>query len=240
MKRNACLVCGKPLIYFETAREMECVFCHKKFPSNASCEDGHFVCDECHAAKGLAAIRWTCLHSTKTDPVALAQEIMANPYVYMHGPEHHVLVGAALLTAYRNAGGQLDWPAALYEMESRGRQVPGGACGFWGCCGAAVSAGMFVSIATGATPLEKESWALSNRMTSLVLEQLSRLGGPRCCKRNSFTAMILAVRFAQEHLGVTMDLARPVRCDFSGENQQCLGRKCPYNRIHDREGKPLE
>lgn len=52
---------------------------------------------------------------------------MENPYVYMHGPEHHVLVGSVLLTAYHNAGGELDWPAALYEMENRGRQVPGGA-----------------------------------------------------------------------------------------------------------------
>ena len=28
--KNECLVCGSPLVYFETEKEMECVFCHKK------------------------------------------------------------------------------------------------------------------------------------------------------------------------------------------------------------------
>lgn len=27
---------------------------------------------------------------------------------HMHGPEHHIMVGAALLTAYKNAGGDID------------------------------------------------------------------------------------------------------------------------------------
>ena len=38
-KRGACLVCGKPLLYYENAREMECSICHKKFENNVSCED---------------------------------------------------------------------------------------------------------------------------------------------------------------------------------------------------------
>jgi hypothetical protein len=29
--------------------------------------------------------------------------LMAMPFCHMHGPEHHVMVGAALLTAYHNA-----------------------------------------------------------------------------------------------------------------------------------------
>lgn len=61
----------------------------------------------------------------------------------MHGPEHHVRVGAALLTAWHNGGGQIDFPAALEEMKKRGSQIPGGICGLWGTCGAAVSAGIF-------------------------------------------------------------------------------------------------
>jgi hypothetical protein len=94
---------------------------------------------------------------------------MSLAFCHMHGPEHHVMVGAALLTAYRNAGGQLDLPRALQEMLHRGKQVPGGACGYWGACGAGLSTGMFVSIATGSTPLAKEAWGLSNRMTGLAL-----------------------------------------------------------------------
>lgn len=78
----------------------------------------------------------------------------------MHGPEHHVMVGSALLTAYKNAGGEIDLVKALSEMQARGKKVPGGACGFWGACGAGVSAGMFVSIVTGSTPLTNEAWGL--------------------------------------------------------------------------------
>ncbi|MCG8399661.1 DUF5714 domain-containing protein, partial [Bacillus atrophaeus] len=75
----------------------------------------------------------------------ILQKIMECPYIYMHGPEHHVMVGAALLTAWHNGGGQIDFPAALEEMKKRGSQIPGGICGLWGTCGAAVSAGIFFS-----------------------------------------------------------------------------------------------
>ncbi|MBQ5668479.1 MAG: leucine-rich repeat protein, partial [Peptococcaceae bacterium] len=91
--------------------------------------------------------------------------MMSMPFCHMHGPEHHVMVGAALLTAYHNAGGVLDLPKALSEMYSRGKAVPGGACGFWGACGAGLSAGMYMAIATGSTPLANEAWGLSNQMT---------------------------------------------------------------------------
>lgn len=37
----------------------------------------------------------------------------------MHGPEHHVMVGAVLLTAYKNAEGDLELHPALAEMMNR-------------------------------------------------------------------------------------------------------------------------
>ncbi|HIY08301.1 MAG TPA: SAM-dependent methyltransferase [Firmicutes bacterium] len=225
---GACLVCGKPLVYTETARELRCVFCHKPAAAYASCVDGHYVCDQCHEEKGVQTILDYCLSSPLTDPIRIMTQLMEAPYLYMHGPEHHILVGAALLTAYHNSGGQLDLPAALAEMAARGRQVPGGSCGLWGCCGAAVSAGMFVSIATGATPLSEEPWRLANQMTGQALAAIGGLGGPRCCKRNSFTAVLEAVPFAAGHLSVQMSLPKRVVCSFSRENAQCLHTRCPY------------
>ena len=118
-KEGACLICGKPLIYFETAKELECQICHQKFKTYASCEDGHFVCDACHEERGVQVILSHCEKSEKKDPIAIMMEIMEDPYIYMHGPEHHILVGAALLTAYKNCGGELDFPAALAEMKER-------------------------------------------------------------------------------------------------------------------------
>ncbi len=162
---GACLVCGKPLNYYETVQTMECVFCHKTFENYASCEDGHYVCDACHAQKGVEAIMEVCRKRDSRNPIELLQTIMDTPYVYMHGPEHHIMVGAVLLTAYKNAGGSIDLPAALEEMKARGGNYPGGSCGFWGCCGAAVSVGMFLSIITGTTPLSGKSWGQANRVT---------------------------------------------------------------------------
>lgn len=57
-----------------------------------------------------------CLQETSADPIAILNKLMDLPFCRMHGPEHHVLVGAALLTAYRNAGGELSLPDALAEL----------------------------------------------------------------------------------------------------------------------------
>jgi len=112
-------------------------------------------------------------------------------------------------------------------MYSRGKAVPGGACGFWGACGAGVSAGQFVSIATGSTPIAVEPWVLSNRMTAKALESIGKVGGPRCCKRDSYLAILAAIDFVAEHLHIRMERSIPI-CSRSGQNNQCIGKRCPF------------
>lgn len=149
------------MVYTDQLKEIECSFCHQKVESNVSCVQGHFVCDQCHEKQGLAVIRQTCLQAKTANPIRLAMEIMDSPYLYLHGPEHHTLVGAVLLSAYAYAGGSLCLPDALKKMEERGRKIPGGICGMYGCCGAAMSAGAFFSIITETTPLSGKSWGVS-------------------------------------------------------------------------------
>ena len=231
MSRNNCLICGGELIYTEHAEELECHFCHRKFMSNARCQNGHYICDECHGKEGIRQIKEYCLATKSRNPIAIAQEIMENPYIYMHGPEHHVLVGAALLTACHNCGNERDLAADLEEMINRGSQVPGGICGLWGSCGAAVSTGIFVSILTDSNPLSGHSWGQANEMTSKSLADIAAKGGPRCCKRDSFTAILAASRYVKEQFGIELETTpeEQVVCHFSKWNAQCLGRKCPYN-----------
>ena len=107
---------------------MECAVCHKKELSKTRCVNGHYVCSDCHT-QGLDRIFGLCLAETSADPIAIVRRMMELPFCHMHGPEHHVMVGAALLTAYKNAGGTLDLEPALREMYDRGKAVPGGACG---------------------------------------------------------------------------------------------------------------
>ena len=226
-RRGACLICGADLVYFQEAKEMTCVFCGKRELSHASCKDGHYVCDACHARKGIEAVMRECRTTKSRNPIEIMQKIMADPYIYMHGPEHHVMAGAALLAAYHNSGGEVDLDWALAEMKEGGGQVPGGVCGFWGCCGAGVSTGIYMSIITKATPLSGKSWGLSNRMTSRALNAIGEIGGPRCCKRDTFTAVKEAVQMTKEELGIEMELPEKIECGFHVENQQCLRGKCP-------------
>ena len=177
MNTEECLICKAPLEYLVQDEMMECAVCHKKEPSKTRCVNGHYVCSDCHT-QGMDSIFGLCLSETSTDPVAIVRRMMELPFCHMHGPEHHVMVGAALLTAYKNAGGSLDLEEALREMYSRGMAVPGGACGFWGACGAGISAGQFLAIATASTPLAREPWGLSNQMTARVLDSIGRAGGP--------------------------------------------------------------
>lgn len=224
--KEECMICGAPLEYLPQDEVMECALCRKKVPSKTRCVKGHYVCDECHTS-GMDGILALCLSETSTDPVAILRNMMALPFCHMHGPEHHVMVGSALLTAYRNAGGDIDLEQALPEMYSRGKAVPGGACGFWGACGAGISAGQFVSIVTKSTPLANVQWGLSNRMTSKALEAIGNVGGPRCCKRDSYLSVLAAVAFVREHLGVEMECGGIV-CTHSTQNNQCIGRRCPF------------
>ena len=223
-----CLICKEPLEYLERDEEMTCAVCGKTEPSKTRCVNGHYVCNDCHSA-GMDAVIGLCLTEISKDPAEILERLMEQPFCHMHGPEHHVMVGAALLTAYCNAGGDLELEPALLEMYRRGKSVPGGACGFWGACGAGISAGMFVSIVTGSTPMAKEPWGLSNRMTAAVLERIGKVGGPRCCKRNSYIAIQTAVEFVRENLGVAMTESEIV-CTRSDQNNQCIGERCPFCR----------
>lgn len=224
--KNECIICGSALNYLENEQIMECVICHKKENSKTACIKGHYVCNECHT-QGLDSIIKLCLSENSANPIEIIQKMMSLPFCHMHGPEHHVMVGSALLTAYKNAGGKIDLPKALSEMQARGKKVPGGACGFWGACGAGISAGMFISIVTGSTPLANEVWGLSNIMTSETLGAIGTIGGPRCCKRNSYISIVKAIQFTKEHLGIKMK-SNQINCIHSKQNNQCIKARCPF------------
>ena len=226
--KDECLICKAPLEYLETDTLMECAICHKKENSKTRCVNGHYVCNECHT-QGLDSIIGSCMAETSKDPVKIIEKMMAMPFCHMHGPEHHVMVGAALLTAYKNAGGDVDLHPALIEMMNRGKSVPGGACGFWGACGAGISTGMFVSIISRSTPLAAEPFALSHQMTSRSLSRIGEIGGPRCCKRDSFLSIQAAIDFVKDRFGVEMEKSDVV-CRYSGMNNQCIGKRCPFSK----------
>lgn len=228
--REECLICKAPLEYLAADEQMQCAICGKRELSKTRCIEGHYVCNDCHT-QGIDAIFGVCLNEKSQNPIEIMNGLMALPFCHMHGPEHHIMVGAALLTAYKNAGGKIDLPAALREIKNRGSQVPGGACGFWGACGARLSAGMFVSIATGSTPLANAAFALAHKMSAAALTAIANVGGPRCCKRDSYLSILAAIDFAAENMGVQMERAMPL-CRYSDKNNQCIGKRCPFSPVN--------
>ena len=228
--KEECLICKAPLEYLEADTLMECEICHKKENSKTRCVNGHYVCNDCHT-QGLDSIVGLCLEESSKNPIEIIEKMMAMPFCHMHGPEHHVMVGAALLTAYKNAGGNIDLHSALVEMLNRGKSVPGGACGFWGACGAGISSGMFISIISKSTPLTNEPFALSHKMTAKSLDVIGEIGGPRCYKRDSFLAILSAIEFVKDHFGIEMEKPEVI-CRYSSRNNQCIGKRCPFSRAN--------
>ena len=53
-----------------------------------------------------ARIREDVLAAIGCDPVSIAHEIMRRDFINMHGPEQHLLDGAAILASHRKAGGE--------------------------------------------------------------------------------------------------------------------------------------
>lgn len=228
--KEECLICQAPLEYLEQDISMECAICHKRENSKTRCVNGHYICNECHT-QGMDSIIGLCLAETSKNPIEIIDRIMDQPFCHMHGPEHHVFVGSALLTAFKNAGGNIDLHPALLEMMSRGRSVPGGACGFWGACGAGISAGMFLSIISRSTPLTAAPLGDANQMTAAALGQIGAIGGPRCCKRNSYLSILAAIDFVKDRFQIQME--KPVVvCRHPSQNNQCIGKRCPFSRVN--------
>jgi hypothetical protein len=227
--RSGCLVCGRELVYLESPAPGTCALCGTIQETDARCIDGHVVCDRCHALPAEELIMQFCSHTTGTDPLAMAITLMRNPAIAMHGPEHHFLVPAVLITAYYNAREMPELKAGKLRVAStRAGLVKGGFCGLLGDCGAAVGAGIFISIITGATPLSREEWQLTNLCTAEALREIAIHGGPRCCKRNLFLAVRSAVGFIRNHMDVTLPIAPEIRCEFFPLNTECRMTDCPF------------
>ena len=169
-----------------------------------------------------------CMQEKSKNPADIFCRIARQDFIRIHGPEHHMLDGAALLTAYANAGGELDLEAGLKELMRRGLQMPGATCGMWGICGAVSSMGAALSIIDGTGPLSADdSWGKHMGFTSDALRSLSQVGGPRCCKRDAMIAFKYGIEYVNTHYGVILE-QEETKCDYSSVNMQCIKERCPY------------
>ena len=219
-----CVVCNGAII---GDSEGTCTQCGKVGKVSV-CESGHKVCGECLDKVAYESIRRICMESTSSDPYEVFMQIIGDGKLRIHDFKHHVAVGAALLAAHRNAGTNIDLEFMLAEMRKRGSRIPPGSCGLMGNCGAAVSVGTFLSILTGTNPYSEDTWGDVNLATAQCLIQMAIIGGPRCCKRNSFIALKVGARIASEKFGSEMDIPEDPVCQMSEQNNECIRERCPF------------
>jgi hypothetical protein len=223
---NNCGVCAGLLVYSAESVTKICALCGKEEKTNIYCPAGHYICDTCHSKTAMEVLKNILTTARTTDPNALLEEVMAHPSVPTHGPEHHVIVPAVIVAAVRNSGYPLP-EDTLDKVFERGGKVPGGWCGLYGDCGAAVGSGIAVSVITGATPLTGKQRTLAMAATSQALYRMLD-EQPRCCKRASRVAIQSTVDFLREHLGIDLPRAEKVSCNYPMRNKQCAREKCPY------------
>lgn len=223
-----CLFCGEELIYGTEPQTVVCGICGMTFESTIVCPNGHFVCDSCHSLSLLDQVEALLKNSTETDPIRLAQTIFELPGLNMHGPEYHSISPAILVAAWQNKNSRKD-VAGIHEAIRRGRQIPGGACGTYGACGAGLGAGIAYSVIEQVTALSAKPRGNANQLTAAALSAIAAYGGPRCCKRETITTIRT---FAETSELFDLQTLTPYTCHQCGRMKECIGKRCPFHPSH--------
>ncbi len=162
------------------------------------------------------------------NPVKIAKSIMQKDYIRIHGPEHHFLDGCAFIVAFKKAGGKINLYEALELLSSRTIRMPAGMCGGWGVCGAVTGVGSALSVINKLCEITSgDMYGENMEHTSRAVYEMSKIGGPRCCKRNAYITLTNGARFVKEKYNVQMEV-EDIVCEFSHLNTQCIKERCPF------------
>lgn len=227
-KVSACSFCGTPLRFAERPVGGRCMVCGERAKGRAVCPQGHFVCDPCRGSETMALIDALAACPSTADPVALFLRTRQSAGLPMHGPEHHALVPAAFLVAYHRLHGEPSWQTVIDTVDAAGRQLPGGACGLWGACAAALGMGMAYCAILGSEPTAGPERAVANGFVARVLERIAAYPGVRCCRRECLLALQAGCDLSGELLPHPVATAGAPTCDQIAENDDCFGAQCPY------------
>ena len=181
------------------------------------------------------------------DPMEMYEALMvdlesrwtASPKLPFHGPWHHALTGAILLTALRNNGHEEafgdrdeDGPDTsvdhrICESIKRGLMIPGGTCGFHGVCGAGAGAGLAVAMVCNSTPFSDDERRHGLETNAEAMKRIAKVGGPRCCALSTYISLSLGAK-ALTRLGYPIPSPHLAgRCKRHSKNPQCHGIRCP-------------
>lgn len=175
-------------------------------------------------------IKEELLKETDTNPIRIIKRIMKKDFVSIHGPEHHYLDGASVMVAIYNSGFNMKLEDNLDILAERSIKMPGAMCGLWGICGSVASICAVFSIIDNTGPLSNDIfYAKHMELASNIINTMSKIGGPRCCKRNAFVSITKAIEYANSQYNLNIEIDK-IECEFSPKNAQCLKKSCPFYR----------
>lgn len=176
----------------------------------------------------IKEIKEHLLHSQETNPMILFNEIMDLEIIPIHGPIHHFIMPAVLLTCYHNKSENRSFlEERLIEAEERANTVPGANCAMCGYCGAAAGFGIFASILTNNSPYSIDSWNKVMTITSKISSDIAKYGGPRCCKRNGYLSLLAGSQEFEKLFGLSFPVEPPI-CHHFYRNKECKKTACLF------------
>ncbi len=224
--KSGCLICGKPIVILTTPNVLSCHYCGKEERVESCCEDGHFVCDQCHIHAAADIIKQVCLTTREKDVITIFRQLRAHPSFPTHGPHHHPMVPGILLAAYRNNGGPINDDQIITGI-ARGAQIPGASCSFFGVDGAAQGVGVAFSVITGASPFDGKSRQLVQQIVIRVAGRIAAQPFSRCCQRECWNALKEAEEISRELLPHPILAQENLRCEQFTTADYCAGKRCP-------------
>jgi hypothetical protein len=136
------------------------------------------------------------------------------------------MVPAVILTALRNNGENITDELILSGIQ-RGQTIAGGACAFFGVCGAAIGVGIAFSVLLSASPVDGGKRQMVQKVTQKVLGKIAAYNAPRCCQRDAWLALQTASKLLKEKLDKKLPVNHPITCGQFLENKECIGALCP-------------
>lgn len=96
--------CGEELKRIENTMH-DCTICGKYTHVVYACTNGHSMCAECVEPHIRSRVKEICKASESKDPRSILDSLLSDDLISERALRYHLIIGPALVTAYRNSGG---------------------------------------------------------------------------------------------------------------------------------------
>ncbi|MCL2151410.1 MAG: DUF5714 domain-containing protein [Oscillospiraceae bacterium] len=234
MSFGKCSICNSAILYKEDYFEAKCEFCGKKEETYIICSNNHYLCIVCAAKEVMDKLYELLPDIDLKNPLDIAERLISKCGISGHTP--HPITAAAFLTAVKNVTGYIT-DEDVMEGVSRAYEIPGGWCGYYGACGAAVALGTSFSVLLNATPSSDKERSIANRVTSACLVEVAALGGPYCCVASIRAVLEKGIELSELHLGIKFPERKTSykKCWTATFQQNCKTEKCRFYNMDVQE-----